>query len=383
MNGLRGRQRAKGERLDVVKGAKRPFSPFRQNPVTRQVKRMYSEAAIADVKARALPLELQPANERNKGKSRIYICPSCGHARVVNPTAAGIWYCQRCYAKGDVFTAVRLRDNVEHAQAFADVMRRYAGGGEVSAAVQPVKPSARPSTVTTSAAWAKQCGEYLRGCSAALPGSPGEMYMRGRGFTLDTLTRFGVGYDAKARIHGALKYPRQAVVYPYSRRLDYYGARFITPMKGDNGEVKAMKPPISKAGNEPLFNGAALYGCEAVFICEGAFDAMAIMQGANALDVANVGAVALGGTGGGRLLDALTNRPTGARLLICLDNDEPGKTGALALAAKLDNLGVDSVVIDSEAAFAGMKDAGDLLRLEPSVMPDAVQFMLYDAAARL
>lgn len=344
---------------------------------------MYSEAAIADVKARALAYELQPAAEKGKGRQRLYVCPACGHARIVNPTAAGIWYCQHCHAKGDVFTAVRLRDNVEHSQAFADVMRRYATGGEVpAAAAKPVKPTPTVATVTTSATWAKQCGDYLRMCAAALPGSAGEAYMQGRGFTLDTLRRFGVGYDAKARVHGALKFPRQAVVYPYSRRLDYYGARFLKPMTAaDGGEVKAMKPTATMAGNEPLFNGAALYSCEAVFVTEGAFDAMAIMQGVHALNMATVGAVALGGTGGGRLLDMLKAKPTRARLLICLDNDEPGKAGALALAAKLDNLGAAHDVIDSEAAFACQKDACELLQLDAGIMGDAVAFMLNEPAA--
>ena len=207
------------------------------------------------------------------------------------------------------------------------------------------------------------------------------MYMHMRGFTLDTLRRFGVGFDAKTRVHGSLKYPRQAVIYPYSRRLDYYGARFLNPITTGDGSIKAMKPPTDKAGNEPIFNGAALYGCEAVFICEGAFDAMAIMQAA--ADMATVGAVALGGTGGGRLLDMLTEKPTGAKLFIALDNDDAGRAGAAALAAKLDTLGMNHVVIDSAAAFAGLKDAAELQAVEADVMRDAVQFMLYDSAALL
>lgn len=344
---------------------------------------MYTKDEIDEVKATALLSELTRA-AKGKGKD-VYLCPACGRARVVKPTPTGIWYCQYCKEKGDVFTAVRFRDGVTHEQAFADMMNKYGHGQTVNTSPRSRPAASTPDEQPASGSldvWRSECRQYLAACRAALPGSDGEAYMQGRGFTLDTLERFGVGFDPHAKIHGALKYGRAAVVYPYSRRLDYYAARFVKPITSASGDVaKAMKPPVTRAGSEPLFNGAALYSCEAVFVCEGAFDAMAIMQGVHALNMDTVGAVALGGTGGGRLLDMLKAKSTRARLLICLDNDDAGRAGAVALAAKLDDLGAAYAVIDGEAAFAGRKDAGEFLQADAEIMGDAVDFMLNEPAA--
>lgn len=331
---------------------------------------MYSKADIDEVKALALTSELTPAA---KGRG-VYLCPACGRPRVYNPTSAGIWYCQRCHEKGDVFTAVRLRDGMTQKQAFADVMNRYGHGQTVSGpaparprvAIPAVEAGEKPGDDGNDAkkkdAWRAECRRYLLQAAAALPGSAGEAYMIGRGFTMDTLKRFYVGFDDRAKVHGALKYGRAAVVYPYSRRLDYYGARFLKPITNAGGDVtKAMKPPADRAGDEPLFNAGALYSCKTVVIVEGAFDAMAIAQGAASIGE-NVGAVALGGTSCGRLIDMLTEKPTAARLLIALDNDDAGKVGALAMAAKLDTIGQQHKAMDCETVYGGMKDAGEALQ---------------------
>lgn len=331
---------------------------------------MYSDAEIDAVRSAALLYELKPSSEKGQGrKNSVFVCPSCGHGRILNPTAAGIWYCQHCKKKGDVFMAVRLRDGLTKEEAFVYVMNKYAdgqklarperaaasSGGQVDGQQNHNKPIATD-------AWKTECRRYLMAAAAAFPGSAGEAYMQGRGFTVETLKRFRVGFDARAKVHGVLKFGRPAVVYPYSRRLDYYAARFLKPFKGADGkDVKAMKPPIESAGEEPLFNALALYSCEAVVVCEGAFDAMAIAQGAASIG-ANVGAVALGGTGCGKLIEELTAKPSTARLYLALDNDEAGRAGALAAAGKLDAIGQPYELMDSEALFAGCKDAGEVLQ---------------------
>ena len=303
---------------------------------------MYSDAEVEAVKRTALRLELQEAPRRGKGKASIFYCPnpSCKHPRVINPTDAGLWYCQRCQAKGDVFVAVQLREGISRQEAFVYVMNRY-GSGQALNMPRPTEAEAAAEN---------------------LPGSPGEEYMRGRGFTAETLRRFRVGFDARAKIHGVLPYGRAAVVYPYSRQLDYYAARFLKPMTSADGSVvKAMMPDKDIAGEEPLFNAAALYSCEAVVICEGPFDCMAIAQGAAQIG-ANVGAVALCGTACDKLIRQLSARPTAARLLIALDNDEAGRTGAVRAAEKLDAIGQRFELLDSNALYGGANDAGEVLQ---------------------
>ena len=335
---------------------------------------MYSDAEVEAVKRTALRLELQEAPRRGKGKASIFYCPnpSCKHPRVINPTDAGLWYCQRCQAKGDVFVAVQLREGISRQEAFVYVMNRY-GSGQALNMPRPTEAEAAaemPSTNSGSAAritrdadaWRAECRRYLMAAAENLPGSPGEEYMRGRGFTAETLRRFRVGFDARAKIHGVLPYGRAAVVYPYSRQLDYYAARFLKPMTSADGSVvKAMMPDKDIAGEEPLFNAAALYSCEAVVICEGPFDCMAIAQGAAQIG-ANVGAVALCGTACDKLIRQLSARPTAARLLIALDNDEAGRTGAVRAAEKLDAIGQRFELLDSNALYGGANDAGEVLQ---------------------
>lgn len=345
----------------------------------------YETAVIDAVKSVALFDLLGLPDEKEskaQGKKLAYRCPLCGHSRIVNPLADGRWYCQRCQKGGNVFQLVAYRDGISVGKAFNQVMAAYAGGRVVT--VSKPRQAQEEKRIVAGDAWKKTCARYLRACAAALPGSDGEEYMRGRGFNSNSLRRFGIGFDAKAKGHRASwKFGIPGVVYPYSRRLDYYGLRFLKPYtdKRTGKVIKAAVPPLDVAGNEPLYNAAVLYGgCDAVVVCEGAFDSMAILQGGEGL---NVGAVSLGGTDGGRLVKLLEEKPTGARLLIALDNDEPGKAGALALAAKLESIGADFKVIDSNAAFAGLKDACDLLAYDSGLMSECVQFMINEPAAWL
>lgn len=341
---------------------------------------MYSKSDIDAVKLELLH-ELTPAKGRG-----VYICPACGRARVYNPTAT-IWFCQRCRAKGDIFSAVRLRDGVTIEAAFATVMERY-GHGQ-AANVSPARPQAAPAPAdrgkqVAAETWRADCRRYLLAAAEALPGSAGEAYMQGRGFTSETLRRFGVGYDAKAKAHGALRFGRPAIVYPYSRRMDYYGLRFLRPIVDADGNVtKTMKPPAGRAGGEPLFNSGTLrFGFDAVIVVEGPLDCMALAQGASQVG-AKVGAMALCGTGAGRLIDQLTAKPTAAKLLIALDNDEAGRSGAVALAEKLDAIGQEYEVMNTEVCFATLKDPAEVLEMNAGLMGEIVNFMLHEPAARL
>ena len=202
----------------------------------------------------------------------------------------------------------------------------------------------------------------------------------GRGFTLETMQRFAVGYDAKSMrpaVGGTLPYGRPGVIIPYSRRLVYYQARFLKPMQGQDDETKAMKPTAAMAGPEPLFNPGALYAYDAVVVTEGPFDAMSIAQGAAMMDGVKVGAVALNGAHAhNALLDALKVMPTAARLIIALDADEAGQAGAAELSMKLDTIGQAHEVIAGADVWGGFKDANELLQYDATLMADAIRFML-------
>ena len=157
----------------------------------------------------------------------------------------------------------------------------------------------------------------------------------GRGFTQDTITRFKLGYDAQ----------RHCVTIPYNPQGSYYGRRSLLPEeKIPEGKGKYDKLPRAIAGAEPLFNGSALYSSDIVFVTEGALDAISIAQAGGA-------AVALNGTGFSKLIDQLKKKPTAAAIVLCLDNDDAGRTATAAIGAALDEIG--AFCVTGTAAIMG------------------------------
>ena len=93
----------------------------------------------------------------------------------------------------------------------------------------------------------------------------------------------------------------------------------------------------NRGGAPDLFNRQALYapGDEPVFVTEGAFDALSIIE-------AGGSAIALNSASNGHLmLSALRKQPTNHPLLLCLDNDETGWAACARLSEQLHDLGVD------------------------------------------
>ena len=93
----------------------------------------------------------------------------------------------------------------------------------------------------------------------------------------------------------------------------------------------------NKGATPDLFNRQALYapGNEPVFVTEGAFDALSIIE-------AGGSAIALNSASNGRLLlTALQERPTNHPLLLCLDNDETGLVACANLSEQLHDLDAD------------------------------------------
>ena len=162
-------------------------------------------------------------------------------------------------------------------------------------------------------------------------------YFNKRGLNDDTIKKYSLGYDIK----------RQAVVIPYSSKLDYYQTRGIK-------DKTFFKPKTEDAGPEPLFNGKILYSKskEPVFIVESPICALSIMQCGNA-------AIALCGINGASkvIKECKTKRPT-TTLILSLDNDEPGQTAQQELANQLVELGIkfDTCNISSDC-----KDPNELL----------------------
>ncbi len=289
-----------------------------------------------------------------KSRGGEYVCPICGSGTHKNKTGAlSIRKSDNrvtCFGSGhcfgekgqDTLGALRqLLAGQTEREIFAYCGYQMTGTGRPSAAAdfageaeETQKNRQKPAESGNSEP-AHSFTEEIDRYAAALAGSEGEAYLLGRGFTRETMQRFKLGYDAQ----------RHCVTIPYNPQGSYYGRRSLLPEeKIPDGKGKYDKLPRAIAGAEPLFNGSALYSGDIVFVTEGALDAISIAQAGGA-------AVALNGTGFNKLIDQLKKKPTAAAIVLCLDNDDAGRTATAAIGAALDEIG--AFCVTGTAAIMG------------------------------
>ena len=188
--------------------------------------------------------------------------------------------------------------------------------------------------------------EYLKACIRDVEKTD---YFAKRGIAAATVKKYCLGYDVK----------RNAIVLPYSSELRYYQTRSIV-------DKKFFKPTAEEAGAEPLFNRNALWGAskEPVFIVESPLCALSVMQcGSPAVSLCGVG-------GTNKLVKEVKNKKPNAPLVLCLDNDEPGKKASKSLSDELSKLKVPYIVYN----IAGeKKDPNELLMEEAKALAGNVQ----------
>ena len=113
---------------------------------------------------------------------------------------------------------------------------------------------------------------------AALPGSRGETYLQQRGIPLALAQQHGVGYAASGMWpHTARDWRGGRVVFPHAtpegRLVNLYGRAVGTPE-----QVPKAKRHDHLPGAKGYFNATALQaGIEPLWVCEGAFDALALL----------------------------------------------------------------------------------------------------------
>ena len=290
-----------------------------------------------------------------KGQRGFYICPLCGSGTGPKRTAAmrinadGVHAkCFSCNFYGDVFDLVSAMDGIDRSQAKIELMREY-GVEPSSATFKPIKdnhPISLPRTDFSA---------YINLCVSRMPGSPAEKYLHDRGFTNETIKRFQLGYDPD------LFFPdyssMNAIVFPYNKSGTYYGARSI--------EGKYFyKPSKDKAGEEPLFNPAAI-SADVCFVVESQLDAITIEQ-------CGSHAIAVGGTGSTRKL--LSHKYGNTVLVLCFDNDSTGESATNRVATSLTEAGIRYIKYNISG---NRKDPNELLQEAPDILiPESVKFIV-------
>ena len=271
---------------------------------------------------------------RKSSGCSLYICPSCGSGSRQHKTGAvkyypdtQRWYCHRCRTLGDIFTIYELEHDVD----FGTALRALAEQLGTSVEPHSTKPARKcppaPSPVQSGSA-PKDLSDYFAECRARLHHPAAAAYLAERGISLETAAAYGLGYDPNADPTGSHRYCARIVI-PTNRF--HYIARSIDP------HTQSTYRTLNNKGAAPdLFNRQALYapGDEPVFVTEGAFDALSIIE-------AGGNAIALNSAANGRLLlNALRERPTNHPLLLCLDSDRSGREACDNLVKQLHAGGV-------------------------------------------
>ena len=238
----------------------------------------------------------------------------------------GIFTCFGCGETGDVISFVSKIENIEPLEAARKLADMYN--------IDIEEFRSRPTIK-----------EYLQQCIRDVNKTD---YFQTRGLTDDTVKKYCLGYDVK----------KDAVVIPYSSELRYYQRRSVK-------EKRFYKPTVEDAGSEPLFNQNGLYGnTKSVFIVESPICALSIMQCGSP-------AVALCGVQGkNKLVKCVTAKKPSATLILCLDNDEAGKTATDSLTKELDENDVKYVVYNVAKDY---KDPNELLVKKDSLLKASIE----------
>lgn len=181
-------------------------------------------------------------------------------------------------------------------------------------------------------------------------------YWHDRGLSDETIVACKLGYDEK----------KDAVVIPYSRALNYYQLRFVK-------DKKFYKPPTNYAGEEPLYNEQALRLKTRVpiFIVESPICALSVTQcGGNAVALCGVSCYM-------KVVNlAKKRKPTGT-LVICLDNDDPGKEHTEKLVKELSKIKDIKYIVRNIADDC--KDPNELLLKDEKKLSKNIEDAIRDA----
>ncbi len=233
------------------------------------------------------------------------LCPFHGsdHQRSLRVTVAtGRFVCFACGAWGSLAEArQRWQAERQRQAAFqrpAARVQRAQRPRPAAAAVKPLAPRPPASREPTPAR--PDLTQQLAAFQAALPGSRGAAYLRQRGIPLALAQQLGVGYAAPGTWpHKARDWKGGRLVFPHTTPegclVNLYGRAV-----GTAEQVPKAKCHDHLPGAKGYLNAAALQaGAGPLWVCEGAFDALALRAAGVPRVVAIFGVQGWGGTGPG------------------------------------------------------------------------------------
>lgn len=208
------------------------------------------------------------------------------------------------------------------------------GGGEVIASKE--EPQQDHQETKGNPQPQENLRDYYKECRRRLQEDPAAQeardYITGRGISLKMADDFWIGYDPNSD-PAQSNHPCKRVIIPTS--FSHYVGRRIDG-------VEICKKLNNRGGSPQVFNKKALYNenIRIIFVVEGAFDAMAVMEAGGI-------AVAINSVDNKRrFIELMEQKPTKAALVICLDNDGKTADATKYIQGELDRLGIRNITAD-------------------------------------
>lgn len=313
--------------------------------------------AIAEIKR-----SIDCRNFLKPSKGGQYCCPFCGSGTHKNGTGAMHYYnptntftCFACNKSGDILDLYQHLNNIDFngavEQAAAElniIIDRHQepktmpqshnadiiNDKPIITAQEPIKRNTEPLKRDFTA--------YYEECAARIENADAVSYLTARGISIDTAKRMCLGYDPQADPANS-NHPTARVIIPVTKG-HYIGRR--------TDGIKEFAKLNNKGAEIGIFNTAALYANnETVFITEGAFDALSVIE-------CGAAAIALNSTSNADvLIKMIEQSPTEATLIICLDNDNAGNKGAETLKKGFNRLNVNYVLADISSPYNDPNEA--------------------------
>lgn len=271
------------------------------------------------------------------------------------------------------------------AEDFAEVEAPAGNPSFNGTASSTAEPDAEPAD--KAAEQPADFGAYYQQCRQnLLKSAEAQAYLQRRGISLDLAAKYFVGFDPawisptviknqQAKGSNWLPAAKPVIVLPST--LQHYVTRDIRRAEDLPEQQRADFEKYKKMneGEPGIFGGyRAFHGsAENIFVCEGAFDALSIME-------TGATAIALNSTSNAdKLIKQLEAQPTQATLIICLDNDEAGRKTAARLKEGLQRLNISYVTADISGAH---KDPNEALTADRAAFEAAIAKAIASTAAR-
>ena len=324
--------------------------------------------------------------KRSSGSSYVGLCPFHNEKTPsfhVNGDRK-FFHCFGCNAGGDVITFVMKMQNLP----FSDAVRTLAESVGMKVPERDTFDSGLTQLRKTVLEINRKAARYYHECLFSPEGKKALEYMYGRGYTKNTLIRWGVGYAPpgwtnvyyKLRESGYTDEQIKAAQLVSSPKkegssyklFDFFRDRVMLPIIDANGNVigfggRTLDPEekarkyMNTSDSFVFRKGNNLYGMnyakstkkDHLILCEGNLDVMAMHQAGFDNAVAGLGTALTPEQG--RLLKKYTDR-----VVLCYDNDEAGRKATQRAMQVLSSLDLNVRVL----TLRGGKDPDEIIKNE-------------------